>query len=100
MNPGRISIRKPTAVFRPKEVAPTFDLNRSIKGLRVGIRSDQFWPSWFVIRDVWTDMLREDGAEPVFLEISERVGEGGKGTQAEVERWAASVDCAVVGLAN
>lgn len=100
MNPGNIRIRKPTAVFRSMEAAPTFDLNRSIRGLRVGIRSDQFWPSWLLIRDVWADMLREDGAEPVLLEISERVGEGGRGTQADVERWASLVDCAVVGLAN
>lgn len=100
MNPGSISIRKPTAVFRATEAAPTFDLNRPIKGLRVGIRSDQFWPSWLQIRDVWLELLRKDGADPVILEIKERVGEGGQGTQAEVERWAKSVDCAVVGLAN
>lgn len=100
MNPRRIRIRKPTAVFRAMEAAPTFDLNRPIRGLRVGIRSDQFWPSWLQIREVWLDLLRKDGAEPVILEINERVGEGGQGTQRDVERWANSVDCAVVGLAN
>lgn len=100
MNPEQISIRKPTAVFRPKAAAPTFNLGRPIKGLRVGIRNDQFWRSWLQICDIWSAMLIKDGAEPVIMQIGEHVGEGGKNTQAQVEAWADSVDCAVVGLAN
>lgn len=99
-NPGTQSIRRPTAVFRPKEPAPVFTLNRPIKGLRVGIRNDQFWLSWLQVCDIWSDLLRRDGAEPVIMQIGEHVGEGGQNTKAEVVRWAESIDCAVVGLAN
>lgn len=95
-----IRIRRPTAVFRPKESAPIFNLGRPIKGLRVGMRNDPFWRSWLQICDVWSDLLKRDGAEPVVLRIGEHVGEEGKLTTQQVEKWAKSVDCAVVGLAN
>ena len=100
MTAGQISILKPTAVFRPKEPAPIFNLNRPIKGLRVGIRNDPFWRSWLQVCDIWSDLLRKDGAEPVIMQIGEHVGEAGQHTQGMVEEWAKSVDCAVVGLAN
>lgn len=100
MGPDEIWIRKPAATFRPREVAPTFDVGRPLAGLRVGIRYDQFWRSWLRVTDLWSDLLRNDGAEPVPLRIGEHVGEEGKHTKASVERWAQSVDLAVVGLAN
>ncbi len=100
MSPDKITIRRPTATFRAKESAPTYDAGRPIKGLRVGLRNDPFWRSWLQICDVWSDLLKKDGAEPVVLRIGEHVGEEGRQTLAEVQAWAASVDCAVVGLAN
>ncbi|HVF63089.1 MAG TPA: hypothetical protein VNE58_03750 [Casimicrobiaceae bacterium] len=81
-------------------MAPTYDVGRPLAGLRVGIRYDQFWRSWLHVLDVWSDLLRRDGAEPVPLRIGEHVGEEGRHTKAMVEKWAASIDCAVVGLAN
>lgn len=100
MKPDQISIRKPTAIFRPRTAAPVFNVGRPISGLRVGIRYDQFWRSWLQVYDVWSEMLRADGAEPVGLRIGEHVGTEGQHTKALVEKWANSVDCAVVGLAN
>ena len=55
---GMISIRRPTTVFDYKTAAPIYDVNRPIKGLRVGIRTDQFWHSWLQITEEWCDMLR------------------------------------------
>lgn len=100
MRREQITIRRPTAKFRAPESAPTFDLNRSIKGMRVGIRTDQFWRSWLDVADVWSEMLKQDGAKPVVLRIGEHTGEEGQHTKDLVDAWASSVDCAVVGLAN
>jgi hypothetical protein len=100
MKPDQISIRKPTAVFRPKQGAPTFNLDRPIAGLRVGLRNDPFWRSWLQVCELWSQMLRRDGAEPVVLRIGEHVGQEGQHTKESVQSWAESVDCAVVGLAN
>ena len=95
-----ITVRKPTATFRNLAPAPIFNVDKPISGLRVGIRYDQFWRSWLQVVDTWSDLLRKDGAEPVLLQIGEHVGEEGQHTKAQVEAWARSVDCAVVGLAN
>ena len=100
MKTEQIGIRKPTATFRPKAAAPIFNVGGSIKGLRVGFRYDQFWRSWLQVHDIWSDLLRADGAELVGLRIGEHVGEQGQHTKTQVEEWAKSVDCAVVGLAN
>jgi len=96
----QISIRNPVATFRAKEAAPIFNLNRPIKGLKVGIRNDPFWRSWLQITDVWCELLVKDGAVPVIMRIGEHVGEEGKKTKEAVTAWANEVDCAVVGLAN
>ncbi len=100
MKPDQISIRRPTAKFGARESAPTFDLDRPIKGLRVGLRNDPLWSSWLQVCDVWSDMLKSDGAEPVVLRIGVHVGEEGQHTKDLIDAWASSVDCAVVGLAN
>ncbi len=100
MKPDQLTIRKPTAQFRAKESAPVFNLDRPIKGMRVGLRNDQFWRSWLQVCDVWSEMLRKDGAEPVVLRVGEHVGEEGQHTKDLVDAWASSVDCAIVGLAN
>jgi hypothetical protein len=100
MKPDTISIRKPTSLFPSAKSAPTFNLGRPIKGMRVGLRNDQFWRSWLQVCDVWSEMLRNDGAEPVVLRVGEHVGEEGQYTKEIVDAWASSIDCAIVGLAN
>lgn len=100
MTPDEISVRRPTARFGGRKSAPTFNLDRPIKGLRVGLRSDHFWRSWLQVCDIWSAMLKSDGAEPVVLRTGEHAGEEGQHTRDLVDAWASSVDCAVVGLAN
>lgn len=100
MKPDEISIRRPTAKFGARQSAPTFNLDRSIKGLRVGLRNDHMWRSWLQVCDVWSDLLQSDGAEPVVLRSGEHGGDEAHRTKQLVDGWASSVDCAVVGLAN
>lgn len=100
MTPDEMSIRRPTAKFGARQSAPAFNLDRSIRGLRVGLRNDHMWRSWLQVCDVWSDLLKSDGAEPVVLRVGEHGGEEGKHTKDLVDQWASSVDCAVVGLAN
>lgn len=94
----RITIRRPTARAREVAAAPTFTLNRPLKGLRVGLRHEGAWRSWLLISGVWAEWLERDGAIPVVLEVGERTGEEGIKTNADVDRWAGEVDCAIVGL--
>lgn len=91
-------IRLPTAV--PGEVAgaPTYVLNGSIKGLRIGLRHEGSWRSWMLIVEEWEKFLRRDGAEPVVLKAGGRVGEEGEQTRADVRAWADEIDCGVSGL--
>lgn len=100
MNTDEISIRSPIARFAREGAAPVFNLDRPLKGMRVGMRNDIMWRSWLQVCDVWSDMLKEDGAEPVILRVTEHVGEEGQLTADLVDTWASSVDCAIVGLAN
>ena len=48
--------------------------------------------------EIWMDKLRNDGAQPVPMLTGEHTGEQGKDTQAALQNWAKSVDCAVVGI--
>lgn len=100
MKPDDISIRRPTAKFGARQGAPAFNLDRSIQGLRVGLRNDHMWRSWLQVCDVWSELLKRDGAEPVVLRIGEHGGDEAQHTKAVLDRWIESVDCAVVGLAN
>jgi hypothetical protein len=97
---SEITIRKPTAKFGARQGAPAFNLDRPIKGLRVGLRNDHMWQSWLQVCDEWTDMLRRDGAEPVLLRVGEHGGEEAQNTKKILDKWASSIDCAVVGFAN
>ena len=93
-----LRIRKPTAAFPPPEAAPSFRVDRPLKGLKVGVRHDGQWMSWEKIMEIWMDKLRNDGAQPVPMLTGEHTGEQGKDTQAALQNWAKSVDCAVVGI--
>ena len=100
MSDQEISIRSPMAIHRPQESPPPMRLGKSIKGLRVGIRTDTYWQSWLHVSDEWSRLLKQAGAEPVVLRVGVHIGEEGQHTQDIVDAWASSVDCAVVGLAN
>ncbi len=92
------SIRLPTAKPREDIGAPAYTLNRSIAGLRVGLRHEGSWRSWMLIVDEWERFLRRDGAEPVVLKAGGRVNDEGEQTRADVAAWAADIDCGISGL--
>jgi len=94
----KIWIRKPTATPPALQSAPTFRVDRPLKGLRVGLRTDPNWKSWLTVADDWAARLRADGAEPIVLPVHDHVGEEGERTAAALHAWADSIDCAVVGI--
>lgn len=95
----QITIRRPTAVTKAGTGVSAHTLGRTlISGRKVGIRFETAWRSWMFIADRWAEYLRRDGAEPVMLRVGERTGEEGARTRADIDRWAASVDCAVTGI--
>ena len=98
MRPDKILIRKPTSAPRAAPSAPTFRVDRPLKGLRVGLRTDPNWKSWLTIADEWTVLLRADGAEPVVLPVLDHSGAAGEKSKLALHAWADSVDCAVVGI--
>jgi len=98
IKPGRILIRKPTAAPKPTQAAATFRVDRPLKGMRIGLRTDPGWLSWTLIADQWAGFLKRDGAEPVLFPILEHVGPEGERAVAALHAWADSVDAAVVGI--
>lgn len=97
--PGpRWRIRMPTAQSKRTGGAPAFTLDRSLDGVRVGLRHEGSWRSWMLIVDEWESYLRRDGAAPAILQTGERVGDQGNATATGVDAWAAHVDCGISGL--
>jgi hypothetical protein len=93
-----ILVRRPTATPAGETRAPTVDLDRSIVGVHVGIRTDGAWRSWRLIADVWDEYLRRDGATTSLVETGGMVGETGANDRKHIEELANSVECAIVGL--
>ena len=99
MDKRMITILRPTAPPEaPKRSASSFALDRPLRGLKVGLRYESLWRSWTFITQIWAENLRRDGAEPVLVNVGVRVGEIGKKTQADLDAWVNSVDCAVTGI--
>ena len=88
----------PPALYQAQSV--TFDLGRSVKGVRVGLRLDPAWRSYYVVVDEWTRLLRDGGAEVQVLVSGERAGPTAEQTRKEVEEWARLIEVGVVGLGN
>lgn len=78
----------------------TFDLGRAVLGVRVGLRLDPAWRSYYAVVDEWTRLLRRDGAEVHVLVAGERVGPTAAQTRADIDEWARLVEVGVVGLGN
>ena len=96
----RIQILDPRAQAEGDESAPTYDLARPLRGAKVGLRLDHSWRAYYIVVDVWEELLRRDGAEPRVLWTGERVGAEGVTTRSDLEEWSRLVDCGVVGLGN
>ena len=93
-----LRIRKPTAVYPPPEAAPTFRVDKPVKGLKVGIRHDGQWNSWELIAELWAKKLAEDGAKPMKLLTGEHTGKGAEDTYQRMGKWAQELDAAVIGI--
>jgi hypothetical protein len=91
-------VRRPTATPAGETRAPTFDLDRPIAGVHVGIRTDGAWRSWRLIAGVWDEYLRRDGATTSLVETGGMVGETGANDRKHIEELANTVECAIVGL--
>jgi len=91
-------VRRPTATPAGETRAPTFDLDRPIARVHVGIRTDGAWRSWRLIADVWDEYLRRDGATTSLVETGGMVGETGANDRKHIEELADRVECAIVGL--
>ncbi len=98
MSTDTIWVRRPTAAPAGEVRAPTFELQRPIAGVRVGIRTDGAWRSWRLIAGVWDEYLRRDGATTTLVETGGMVGETGAIDRKHIEELAGVVECAIVGL--
>ena len=99
-DPARVRILLPTAPPAKVDASVTFPLGRSLSGVRVGLRLDEAWQSYFPVLDVWEDRLLRAGAQPVRLVTGDRVGPHAKQTRDDLEQWSRLIDCGVIGLGN
>ena len=73
----------------------------ALRGKKVGLRRDRFWLSWDWVTDEWSELLRQDGAEPVIWRAP--VGKGDKEMIEGGEEFAQflnQIDVAITGLCN
>ena len=95
----RVSVLDPTAP--PPEI--TMDPGPaagSLANTRIGIRIDQTWQSWLQVTDEWQRSLEAAGAEVVWFDAGNRIGDEGDRTRRELDAFAEEVDLAIVGLGN
>lgn len=71
-----------------------------LSGKVVGFRIDMLWRSWDWVSEIWADKLRADGAQVRFWRSMGRTGEEGARMNGELNAFLASIDVAVIGLAN
>jgi hypothetical protein len=71
-----------------------------LKSKVIGIRVDQMWRAWDWVSDIWAEEFRKAGAEVKFWRSCGRSGEEGERMEQGLRDFLASIDVAVVGLAN
>ena len=96
---GRIRVLDPTAPAPSVDPQPGPDAG-ALAGKRVGLRYDNAWRSWLCVLDEWEPRLRDAGAQVVRFAAGNRIGDEGEATFAALDRFAAEVDVALVGLGN
>ena len=69
-------------------------------GKRIGFRVDRMWRAWDWISDLWAEKFRAAGAEVSFWESGGRSGDEGERMERSYKEFLASIDVAIVGLAN
>jgi hypothetical protein len=83
-----------------EQASETIDLGRPVLGVRIGLRLDPAWRSYYTVVDEWTRLLRDHGAEVHVLISGERVGPTAEQTRTDIDEWARLVEVGVVGLGN
>lgn len=89
----------PTATRLDNNASPGPDAGE-IAGKRIGFRVDRMWRAWDWISEQWAEKFREAGAEVSFWRSAGRSGEEGERCEREYADFLASIDIAIVGLAN
>lgn len=89
----------PTANREDDNASPGPDAGL-LAGKRIGFRLDRMWRAWDWISEQWAEKFREAGAEVVFWRSAGRSGDEGDRCEREYAEFLASIDVAVVGLAN
>lgn len=94
-----IKVLDPTARRADDNASPGPDAG-PLAGRTVGLRLDQIWRCWDWISDNWANKFRDAGAEVSFWRSTNRSGEEGEEQNRSLQGWLATLDVAVVGLAN
>ena len=97
---SRGNVLDPTALRADDITSPGPDAG-PLAGKTVGFRLDEIWRAWDWIADIWADEFRKAGATVTFWRSNQgRTGSEGERLARELEQFLASIDIAVVGLAN
>ena len=96
----KVRILLPTAPPDESERSETFSVGGPLTGVKVGLRLDESWRSYYVVIDQWEQMLRRDGAEPIRLVTGDRVGPVAERTRNDLDEWSRLIECGVIGLGN
>ena len=91
-------VRRPTAKPAGETSAPSYRLDRAVRGLTIGIRADRAWRSWQLVSGIWDEYLRRDGAATIAVETGAQMGRPGTDDRKQIEELANVTDCAIVGL--
>lgn len=95
-----IDVLVPVPPADAERTSTTYALDRSLTGVRVGLRLDPAWRAYETVLGVWTAMLEDDGASVHRLVTGERVGPTAQQTRDDIDAWARLVEVGVVGLGN
>jgi hypothetical protein len=96
---GQALVLDPTASLSADIASPGPDAG-ILAGKRIGIRLDQIWRAWDWISELWAEKLRAEGASVTFWRSCGRSGEEGERMDRELQEFLATIDIAIVGLAN
>ena len=95
----RGKVLDPTAMRQDDIASPGPDAG-ALAGKRIGFRVDRMWRAWDWISETWADRFRAAGADVSFWRSGGRSGDEGERMEREYREFLASIDVAVVGLAN
>jgi hypothetical protein len=95
----RGKVLDPTAT-RDEDIASPGPDAGALAGKHIGFRLDRMWRAWDWISESWADKFRAAGAEVSFWRSGGRSGDEGERMEREYQQFLASIDVAVIGLAN